>query len=166
MEQHTHTGTYKKKDSSRRNSINLKQKLKLDLAKVQIAELLSPRKEEMKEEQHSFQPNYEEIGQSVVQEYRNEINESMASIIQQQEDLFVTRRENEPSDNHKNLGNETFLGVENQSIIGSIIDQSIAYEEDRRLHRESVQTTATAKFQSNDHNHESTIKDTIERIFT
>tara|TARA_B110000285_G_C14902473_1_gene503965 strand:- start:154 stop:405 length:252 start_codon:yes stop_codon:yes gene_type:complete len=83
--------------------------------------------------------------------------------------LFVTRRENEPSDKLKNLGNETFLGVET-SVIESIIDQSIAYEEDRRQYRESVQTTATAKFQTDpenhNHNHESTIKDTIERIFS
>jgi hypothetical protein len=75
----------------------------------------------------------------VVQECRNEINESFASVIQQQEDLFVTRRGNEVQDKIKNLGNETFLGVENQSIMESIIDQSmVAYEEDRRQHRESV----------------------------
>lgn len=97
--------------------------------------------------------------------------------MQQQEDLFVTRRGNDDTiqqaaDQKKNLGNETFLGgVENQSIIESIINQSVMYdnnklmyEEKPRQHRESVATTATAQFQPN--SDENMIKDTIERIFT
>ena len=153
----------KKQGGERRGS--LKQKLKIDLTKVKRDELMSPRKAEGVSLVEEYQPNYEEIGQSLVQECRNEINESFASVIQQQEDLFVTRRGNDTVDQKKNLGNETFLGgVENQSIIESIINQSAMYEDNPRQHRESVATTATAQFQPN--NNENMIKDTIERIFS
>jgi hypothetical protein len=68
-----------KKRDDRRGS--LKQKLKIDLTKVKLTELMSPRKEENVGGADAYQPNYEEIGQSVVREYRNEINESFASVI-------------------------------------------------------------------------------------
>ena len=69
----------KKKDGERRGS--LKQKLKIDLTKVQLAEIMSPRKDVNVEFAQDYQPNYDEISQAVVHEYRNEINESFASVI-------------------------------------------------------------------------------------